>query len=64
MVGYLKLFFKRFISDNSGATAIEYGLILAGLCVFIMIAVFTMGEDLAMMFSTLSDEMQEHVPED
>jgi Flp pilus assembly pilin Flp len=32
----MKLVFKRFVRDESGATAIEYGLIAAGIAVAII----------------------------
>ena len=51
------------LKDENGATAIEYGLIVAGLAVFIAIVIFTMGDSLANMFGALSSEMQENMPE-
>ncbi|MCA0320274.1 MAG: Flp family type IVb pilin, partial [Proteobacteria bacterium] len=33
----------RFAKDNSGATAIEYGLIAAGIAAVVIVAVNTMG---------------------
>ena len=38
--------FARFIKDESGATAIEYGLIAAGIAVAIITAVNAVGTDL------------------
>ena len=40
--------------DDQGATAIEYGLIAAGIAVAISAVVFTFGEDLAALFEDLS----------
>jgi pilus assembly protein Flp/PilA len=42
MNGYL----KRFLLDESGATAIEYGLIAAGISVAIIAVVNSMGSQL------------------
>lgn len=36
---------------NDGATAIEYGLIAAGIAVAISIAVFAIGDDISTIFS-------------
>jgi pilus assembly protein Flp/PilA len=36
----------RFVSNESGATAIEYGLIAAGIAVAIIVAVNTLGRGL------------------
>lgn len=42
---------KRFAHDNSGATAIEYGLIAAGISVVIITAVNTVGSNLINTFT-------------
>ena len=36
----------RFLADQRGATAIEYGLIAAGIALAIMSVVFTTGQDI------------------
>ena len=53
MIQYL----RNFVSDESGATAIEYGLIAAGIAVAIIAAVGLLGESLAGMFGDVSDEL-------
>ncbi|MHB8285741.1 MAG: Flp family type IVb pilin, partial [Caulobacteraceae bacterium] len=40
-------FAKRFVQDESGATAIEYGLIAALIAVVIITAVTTLGTNLS-----------------
>ena len=45
---------RRLGRDENGATAIEYGLILALISVAAMIAMQTLGISLANMFSTVS----------
>lgn len=44
-------------SCDDGATAIEYGLIAAGIAVAISAVVFTFGEELASMFSNMATEI-------
>ena len=42
----MRKFLSRFVSDQSGATAIEYGLIVALIAVVIISAVTTLGANL------------------
>jgi pilus assembly protein Flp/PilA len=49
--------FKRFLRDESGATAIEYGLIAAGISVAIIAVVNTLGSQLKTTFSTVSTQL-------
>ncbi len=44
----------RFLRDESGATAIEYGLIAAGIAVAIITAVSTLGSGLNTTFTSVS----------
>jgi pilus assembly protein Flp/PilA len=44
----------RFLKDEAGATAIEYGLIAAGISVAIIAAVTTLGSNLNTTFSSVS----------
>ncbi len=56
----LKLIAKaqtRFIRDEEGATAIEYGLIAAGIAVVISAAVFAFGDELRALFDGLSGSL-------
>lgn len=53
---------KRFIEDESGATAIEYGLIAAGIAVAIIATVNTLGTDLALMFKGISGKITANTP--
>ena len=48
----------RFAKDESGATAIEYGLIAAGISVAIVVIVQTVGTDLVGVFTKVSTELQ------
>ena len=46
---------KRFINDESGATAIEYGLIAGLVAVAIIAALTALGGSLNNLFSDISD---------
>jgi pilus assembly protein Flp/PilA len=48
----------RFIRDESGATAIEYGLIAAGIAVAIIATVQALGTNLNNTFSTVSTALK------
>ena len=48
---------KRFVKDESGATAIEYGLIAAGISVAIIAVVNSLGSGLKTTFSTVSSKL-------
>jgi pilus assembly protein Flp/PilA len=47
----------RFVEDESGATAIEYGLIAAGISVAIIAVVNSLGSQLKTTFSTISSQL-------
>jgi pilus assembly protein Flp/PilA len=49
--------FARFMRDESGATAIEYGLIAALIAVVIIGAITTVGTKLSTTFSTVSGKI-------
>ncbi len=49
--------FKHFAKDESGATAIEYGLIAALVSVAAIAALRGMGESPSNLFSTVSGEL-------
>ncbi|RAI34405.1 Flp family type IVb pilin [Rhodoplanes serenus] len=49
---------KRFASNNSGATAIEYGLIAAGISVAIIAVVNSLGTSLQNTFSSVSSQLK------
>jgi pilus assembly protein Flp/PilA len=49
--------FKRFLHDESGATAIEYGLIAAGISVAIIAVVNSLGGKLKTTFSNVSSAL-------
>lgn len=49
----MKNLVARFVKDESGATAIEYGLIAAGIAVVIITAVKTIGTNLNTTFTAV-----------
>jgi pilus assembly protein Flp/PilA len=50
----MKNLISRFLKDESGATAIEYGLIAAGIAVVIIAAVQSVGTNLKATFTTVA----------
>ena len=50
-------FMKHFAADESGATAIEYGLIAAGIAVVIVGAIELVGGGLDATFTEVADEL-------
>ncbi|MBB1093929.1 Flp family type IVb pilin [Rhodopseudomonas palustris] len=53
----MKNILARFVKDESGATAIEYGLIAAGIALAIIAAVQGVGGQLKANFGTIKDEL-------
>jgi pilus assembly protein Flp/PilA len=54
----MKTLFSRFVKDVSGATAIEYGLIAAGISIVIITAVNGIGTKLNTTFSSISSQLK------
>ena len=54
----MKNLFSRFLKDESGATAIEYGLIAAGISIVIITAVNGIGTTLKTNFETISTSLK------
>ena len=53
----MKTLFARFAKDESGATAIEYGLIATLIAVAIIIGATALGGQLNTVFQGLADEL-------
>lgn len=53
----MKNIIERFVNDESGATAIEYGLIAALISVALITGATTLGNTLNSQFQTLSNKM-------
>ncbi|AWV04385.1 MULTISPECIES: Flp family type IVb pilin [Burkholderia] len=52
---------SRFVRDEDGVTAIEYGLIAALIAVGIILALSTIGKDLKTVFSTIAADLDSAV---
>ena len=53
----MKTLFSHFVKDESGATAIEYGLIAAGISVAIITVVGTLGSKLVTTFTKVQNAL-------
>lgn len=58
MEAILKLMVQKFWSDESGATAIEYGLIAAGIALAIITVVNSLGTTLNDKFGSISSSLK------
>lgn len=54
----MKSLVSRFVKDESGATAIEYGLIAAGIAVAIITVVYSIGGELNKQFTTIETKLK------
>jgi pilus assembly protein Flp/PilA len=54
----MKNLIARFVKDESGATAIEYGLIAAGISLAIIAAVNGLGSNLSGKFTSISTSLK------
>ncbi len=54
----MKKLVRRFLNDDRGATAIEYGLIAAGISVAIIAVVNGLGTSLNSTFSSISSQLK------
>jgi len=52
------LIVAKFIADERGATAIEYGLIAAGISLAIIVAVNGLGTNLNTMFTSINSSLK------
>lgn len=53
---------RKVRDDVSGATAIEYGLIAAGIAVAIIGIVFTLGNEISSMFASIQSQVNSRNP--
>ena len=54
----MKTLVTRFVKDESGATAIEYGLIAAGISVAIIVVVQGVGTNLSGVFTSVQNALK------
>jgi pilus assembly protein Flp/PilA len=58
----MQKFVARFVNDESGATAIEYGLIAALIAVGIIVAARALGLEIAATFDKVTTNMKSATP--
>ena len=54
----MSTFIRRFLCNETGATAIEYGLIAAGISIAIIVAVAGVGSSLNTTFTSVSTALK------
>ena len=59
MLLFYKKILEEYLADDKAATAIEYGLIAAGIAVAISAVIFSFGDIMAENFSSSSDLIAE-----
>lgn len=58
----LKTFMKRFAADDSGLSAVEYGLLAAGIVLVISVSLNGIGSDLGKIFGQLKTDISAAAP--
>jgi len=48
---------KSFIREEEGASAVEYGLLVAGIAVVVMTAIYAIGTNLNTKFQRVADQL-------
>jgi pilus assembly protein Flp/PilA len=54
----MKALVSRFLKDESGATAIEYGLIASLIAVAIITAATTLGNNIGLTFNSIANKLK------
>jgi pilus assembly protein Flp/PilA len=54
----MRMLFEKFVRDERGATAIEYGLIAAGISIAIIVAVQGLGSSLNTTFTSVQTALK------
>lgn len=49
---------QNWFHDEKGATAIEYGLLAAGISIVLVVAAFALGDEIETVFNDLTTAMQ------
>jgi pilus assembly protein Flp/PilA len=49
----------QFIREEEGASAVEYGLLVAGIAVVVMVSIYAIGTNLDAKFSSVADKLGE-----
>lgn len=53
----MKKFLNWFSNEESGQGMVEYGLILAGIAVAVIVVIFTLGGKIKDLFTSVSDQI-------
>jgi pilus assembly protein Flp/PilA len=53
---------KNLFVRDEGATAVEYGIMVAGIAVVIILLVFAVGDELVALFQTVIDNLGPRTP--
>ena len=53
----MKKFLNWFSNEESGQGMVEYGLILAGIAVAVIVVIFTLGDKIKALFTSVSDKI-------
>jgi pilus assembly protein Flp/PilA len=48
---------KSFIQEEDGASAVEYGLLVAGIAVVVMVAIYSIGTNLNTKFTAVAGQI-------
>jgi pilus assembly protein Flp/PilA len=48
---------QAFINDEEGASAVEYGLLIAGIAVAVMTAIYSIGTNLSTKFDSVATKL-------
>jgi len=54
----MSVVFRRWTQSENGATAVEYGLIVAGIALAVSAAVFALGDSIVGMFDEITSYLQ------
>ena len=57
----MKKFLNWFSNEESGQGMVEYGLILAGIAVAVIVVIFTLGDKIKDLFTRVSNEIDRPV---
>lgn len=53
----MKNFINRFRKEENGQGMVEYGLIIAGIAIVVMVVIFTLGDQIAALFNQVVGQL-------
>jgi pilus assembly protein Flp/PilA len=60
MLNLISTYLKHYTKQDEGATAVEYGIMVALIAIVIIVAVALLGTNLESVFSRVASEVGEH----